>query len=130
MDRYLRDGLLALLLTACAVSCSGKHAAADAISEQARAEAAEVFGKRCASCHGTAGKGDGPEAAKLTPRPRNFSDPTWHLAVPDHQLEKVIVQGGAAVGKSAQMPAHPDLASRPELLAALRLHLRVLAASP
>jgi mono/diheme cytochrome c family protein len=112
------------------LGCAGEQAAGDAISAQAKAEAAALYGERCASCHGVAGKGDGPEAAKLKQRPRNFSDPTWQLAVPDHHLQKVIVQGGPAVGKSPEMPAHPDLGTRPQVLAALRQHLRVLAASP
>jgi len=35
----------------------------------------EVFIKQCLSCHGPAGKGDGPAAKDLTPKPRDLSDP-------------------------------------------------------
>ena len=56
---------------------------ARATSPEAVAQAEQIFASRCAKCHGAKGKGDGPEAAKLNPRPRNFSDPTWHLAVSD-----------------------------------------------
>lgn len=99
------------------------------VSPELAAEAAKLFADRCARCHGLLGKGDGPDAKTLDPRPRNFADPSWQLAVPDTQLEKVIVQGGPATGKSTAMPAHPELASRRELLVALRQHLRVLAAN-
>jgi mono/diheme cytochrome c family protein len=108
----------------------GDAGARKALTPEALADAKRLFGERCARCHGALGRGDGPDAIKVGPRPRNFSDPTWQLAVSDRHLEDVIVRGGAAVGKSSVMPAHPDLAGRAELLAALRQHLRVLAASP
>lgn len=112
-------------------ACGGATAPDDTpqVTPELRAEAMTLYGERCARCHGTLGKGDGPDAVKLSLRPRAFADPTWQLAVPDRQLEKVIVQGGAAVGKSPAMPAHPELGARPTQLAALVQHLRVLAAS-
>ncbi len=38
------------------------------------AEAAALFQSRCAMCHGEAGRGDGPAAATLDPKPTNFRD--------------------------------------------------------
>ena len=35
----------------------------------------EVYQATCASCHGASGRGDGPQAAALTPRPANLADP-------------------------------------------------------
>src|SRR6187399_2797008 len=32
-----------------------------------------VYDARCAECHGATGKGDGPAAAYLMPRPRDFT---------------------------------------------------------
>ena len=37
-------------------------------------EAKPVYDKNCALCHGTAGKGDGPAASALNPKPKNFAD--------------------------------------------------------
>jgi len=133
--RWIRAGLIAAALCFAATGCSAAsdeqaRIAAAAASPQTKAEAEQTFSKLCARCHGPLGKGDGPDAHKLTPRPRNFSDPTWHLAVSDQALDRVIVEGGAAVGKSSLMPAHPDLAKRPALLLALRQHLRALAIMP
>jgi caa(3)-type oxidase subunit IV len=34
---------------------------------------AQIFAQQCASCHGAQGKGDGPAAAALNPKPRNFT---------------------------------------------------------
>lgn len=38
-----------------------------------RAEGAAFFAANCASCHGDAGKGDGPQAAALDVRPTNLT---------------------------------------------------------
>jgi mono/diheme cytochrome c family protein len=110
-------------------SCSRSDAAPSGVSAQAQAQAATLYNERCAKCHGVRGKGDGPLAHTLKPRPRDFTDATWHLAVSDRVLDKIIQQGGAAVGKSAAMPANPDLGDKPELVIALRQHLRMLAGS-
>ncbi len=89
--------------------------------------AAEVFTTRCATCHGPEGAGDGPVAAGLTPRPRDLRDPDWQASVSDAHIEAIIAGGGAAVGKSPLMPPNPDLADRPDVLAALRETVRGLA---
>ena len=34
-----------------------------------------LFGGNCAACHGAQGHGDGPAAATMSPRPRNFTSP-------------------------------------------------------
>jgi mono/diheme cytochrome c family protein len=83
------------------------------------AEAREVFNTRCATCHGTAGKGDGLASAALNPKPRDMTDPAWQKSVTDDHLKKVIVEGGAAVGKSALMAANPDLKDKPAVVEAL-----------
>ncbi len=75
----------------------------------------ELFKTRCVPCHGAGGKGDGPGAAALNPKPRNYTDPTWQASVTDEQIKKTILYGGAAVGKSPNMPANPDLEGKPEL---------------
>ena len=86
----------------------------------ARAEAKEIFKTRCATCHGATGTGDGAAAAALNPKPRNYHDGAWQKSVTDEQIEKTIVQGGAAVGKSPLMPPNPDLADKPKTVAGLR----------
>ncbi len=69
-----------------------------------------VFATRCASCHGTDGRGDGPLAGGLQPRPRSFAEQGWARAVSDEHVRSVIRDGGAAHGLSPLMPPHPDLA--------------------
>lgn len=80
------------------------------------AQAKEIFTSRCSACHGAEGRGDGPGAAALNPKPRNYHDGTWQKSVTDEQIKKTILYGGAAVGKSPIMPASPDLDGKPEVL--------------
>jgi mono/diheme cytochrome c family protein len=74
-------------------------------------EAQQIFVTRCAVCHGEGGQGDGPGAAALNPKPRNYTDKAWQASVTDAELKEVIVKGGLAVGKSATMAPNPDLGS-------------------
>jgi mono/diheme cytochrome c family protein len=82
-------------------------------------EARTLFRTRCAVCHGDVGKGDGPGAAALNPKPRAFADAAWQQATTDDALRTIIVQGGPAVGKNAAMPPNPDLVSKPAVVVEL-----------
>jgi mono/diheme cytochrome c family protein len=65
----------------------------------------EKFELICASCHGPGGKGDGPAAAALDPKPRDLSDPAYVSTLTDEHIFKTVKEGGASVGKSPLMPA-------------------------
>lgn len=95
-----------------------------AVSAEGAKEAQERFNSLCSTCHGTTGHGDGPGAAAINPKPRSFSDAVWQDSVTDEQIQKTIVFGGAAVGKSPFMPAQPDLKGKTEVLAALTKIIR------
>ncbi|MBK7670535.1 MAG: c-type cytochrome [bacterium] len=94
------------------------------ISAADRKEAHDIFQTRCATCHGQFGRGDGPGAAALNPKPQNYADAAWQQKVTDAEIEKAIVFGGASVGKSAQMVPNPDLEAKPGVVAALREKVR------
>jgi mono/diheme cytochrome c family protein len=135
-SRPLELSFLVLSLAACgpddsatAPAASPAPAAAEsprAGSESAVQEARQIFDTRCVACHGPQGKGDGPASSGLTPPPRNFHDKLWQSSVTDEHIEQIIQYGGAAVGKSPAMPSNPDLAAKPEVVVALRAHLREL----
>ncbi len=105
---------------------AGAKPAVATISPAAEKEAGDIFTARCSLCHGAKGEGNGPASAGLNPPPRNFTDPAWQEKVTDDHIEKIIQLGGPAVGKSPLMPPNPDLTSRPEIVAALRAHVRSL----
>jgi len=91
------------------------------------AEAAEIYTNRCTVCHGEGGKGDGAGSAALDPKPRDFTSADWQSSVDDEHLRKIIVYGGAGVGKAPTMPANPDLDAKPEVVAELVKYIRGLA---
>ena len=82
-------------------------------------QAQHVWDVRCSTCHGAGGKGDGPLAANLGTKPRDFSDRAWQAEDADSDLAEVITRGGAARGHSADMPPSPDLNGKPDVVRAL-----------
>jgi mono/diheme cytochrome c family protein len=63
------------------------------------------YDANCVGCHGTTGKGDGPAAAALNPKPQDHTDGKVMNALSDKYLFDIIKDGGAAVKKAAIMPA-------------------------
>jgi mono/diheme cytochrome c family protein len=59
----------------------------------------------CVGCHGTTGKGDGPAAAALNPKPQDHTDGKIMNAFNDKYLFDIIRGGGVAVKKAPIMPA-------------------------
>jgi cbb3-type cytochrome c oxidase subunit III len=66
-----------------------------------------LFQSACVQCHGPEGKGDGPAAVALNPKPRDLTDAKRMATVSDRFAYELISRGGIAVGKSPQMPAFP-----------------------
>jgi hypothetical protein len=71
--------------------------------------AKSTYATRCLHCHGPEGRGDGPVARTLNPRPADFSSSKWQRSVTDEGIIKVIRGGGSTVNKSPLMPPHPDI---------------------
>jgi len=89
----------ALAAAALAIGFSGTGAdAADPANAKAK------FQQLCVSCHGPEGKGNGPAAAALNPKPQDLTDITHMKQYSDEILFKIIKMGGAAAGKSPMMP--------------------------
>jgi mono/diheme cytochrome c family protein len=84
----------------------------------------KVFSERCAQCHGPTGHGDGPLAAAMSQKPRNFTDRSWQQTTSDDAIAKIIETGGALLGKSPLMPANPDLAANKAMLKELIVLVR------
>jgi high-affinity iron transporter len=68
-------------------------------------KARETFVELCSICHGTGGKGDGPSAAGLNPRPADFTNCATMRAQSDTALFTIIKRGGQGAGRSTVMPA-------------------------
>jgi len=62
-----------------------------------------IYKEYCMQCHGATGKGDGPAADNLEPKPAIHANIAFDQ-VPIEYLYNMINHGGAAMGKSANMP--------------------------
>lgn len=127
-----------LFIGACLAACNPpkdetteREAPKSVVEEAAEAPAAQpvvsadtYYTQKCLACHGAEGKGDGPGAAAMDPKPRAYTDAEWQASVTDEELKKVILGGGMAVGKSPLMPGNPDLKDKPELVDALVKKIR------
>lgn len=117
--QYLAIPLLALGLGL--VSCGGDKPASDADNNAGNTESSapaqtaaatgdaahgqQIYAQTCSPCHGASGKGDGPAAATLNPKPADHSNPAVVGARTDAQLAEIIKMGGAVVGKPTMPPA-------------------------
>ena len=63
--------------------------------------AVTVYKDLCAGCHGVKGKGDGPAAVALNPRPQDFCKSEKHPT--DADTYKMIAEGGASMGDSTDI---------------------------
>jgi mono/diheme cytochrome c family protein len=85
---------------------SASHGVAAQAPGRAKAGQA-LFESACAACHGRTGKGDGPVAAVLTPRPGDHTDGRYMNPLSEEFLFAIIRNGGAAVQRSSKMPPAP-----------------------
>jgi mono/diheme cytochrome c family protein len=67
------------------------------------AKGKDLYTKHCGGCHGPGGKGDGPAAAALNPKPADLTNKTSVGALKDEYLFDLLQKGGPAVGKSPLM---------------------------
>ena len=59
----------------------------------------------CGGCHGATGKGDGPAAAGLKPKPQDHTNGKYMNGLADKDLFDIVKGGGAGAKKSPLMPA-------------------------
>lgn len=63
--------------------------------------AEELFLQKCAPCHGPQGKGDGPAAGPLDPKPRDFTSGHWRYGGSKEQILKTISEGSPGTAMQA-----------------------------
>lgn len=67
----------------------------------------QLYATTCTPCHGKEGKGDGPAAPNLNPRPRDHSKAEYMNKLTDDHIGNVIKKGGASFG-------YPNMPSQPQ----------------
>jgi cytochrome c oxidase cbb3-type subunit 3 len=86
-----------------------------------------LYQQWCASCHGTDGRGDGPNAKWLAVKPANHTNAARLSSRADDALYDTIAGGGAVMGMSPLMPAFGATLSDAQLRA-LVTYLRTMCA--
>lgn len=79
------------------------------------ADVKENYKKLCSTCHGEDGSGNGPAAKVLNKHPGDFTDCKAMKALDREFLVRIISDGGAAVGRSPQMPGRGQKLSQKEI---------------
>lgn len=77
----------------------------------ARARGAQVYSKYCALCHGEGGQGDGRAAGLQKKRPADLTQ----SRLSDGSRLEIVRRGGAAVNRSASMPAWGEVLTAQEI---------------
>ncbi|HEX2492478.1 MAG TPA: cytochrome c [Steroidobacter sp.] len=105
--------------------------AAAAAAPVAGGAGAQVYQQYCATCHGPAGKGDGPASAGLNPKPASFATKSFRLDPNANgtkgeidDIKAVVREGAAKYGGSPLMAPWPMLS--PDQLQAVAEHVRSL----
>jgi mono/diheme cytochrome c family protein len=102
----MRSALAIAVLVACAATV--RAAESD--------PGARLYVERCSPCHGDDGKGDGPGAAALVPRPKNFREPVFWQDRTANDLKAVVRKGKVGT----MMPPFAGVLSDAEIDAVVR----------
>ena len=86
-----------------APGCSGPPPPSSIAADPVLARGFAVYGKSCASCHGPAGRGDGPNARNLAgPAMRDLAAGDWRHGAAPGRVVAVLTDGV----KDSAMPAY------------------------
>ena len=108
----MRQSLLASILLAIALH---------PVKGSAAEEPAAIFRNVCSVCHGAGGRGDGPSAQGLEPKPADFTDCKSMAKDSDEVLFKIIKSGGQSAGRSTVMPSWGDSLSEQQIRGLVQL---------
>ena len=78
------------------------------MTADAIAKGRAIYSNSCSACHGSSGKGDGPAATSLNPKPRDHTNGAYMDKLTNDHIFKVIRYGGSMFGYPT-MPAQPNL---------------------
>jgi mono/diheme cytochrome c family protein len=86
---------------------------------------ATLYARYCTGCHGSQGRGDGPNAGALPVPPARHASKEAMSARSDDALYDTIAGGGAIMNRSPRMPAYGTTLSPAQIRALVR-HIRSL----
>ncbi|MGQ0767436.1 MAG: c-type cytochrome [Gemmatimonadota bacterium] len=104
---------------------SGSDTVSGAIGSPTSDAGATLYARFCAACHGTSGRGDGPNARYLPKPPAAHSSAELMSRRSDDALFDTISGGGAIMNRSPRMPAFGGSLNPSEISGLVR-HIRNL----
>jgi mono/diheme cytochrome c family protein len=93
------------------------------ITDSMLAMGQNTYKLNCVPCHGPLGKGDGPSASGLNPKPRDHSNKEYMARLTDDMIAETVRMGGIIRGYP-NMPSSPHI--KGEEMAALIAFVRRL----
>jgi mono/diheme cytochrome c family protein len=78
------------------------------ITDAILASGQNTYKLNCVPCHGPLGKGDGPSAAGLNPKPRDHSNREYMARLTDDMIAETVKMGGVIRGYP-NMPSSPHI---------------------
>jgi mono/diheme cytochrome c family protein len=93
------------------------------ITDSMLATGQNTYKLNCVPCHGPLGKGDGPSASGLNPKPRDHSNKEYMARLTDDMIAETVRMGGIIRGYP-NMPSSPHI--KGEEMAALIAFVRRL----
>lgn len=78
------------------------------ITDAVLASGQNTYKLNCVPCHGPLGKGDGPSAAGLNPKPRDHSNREYMARLTDDMIAETVKMGGVIRGYP-NMPSSPHI---------------------
>src|SRR5262245_25220039 len=94
-----------------------EKALVEALSRGDKEAGRALYNSRCWTCHGSTGRGNGPAAAALKPKPADFTDPELVVARTGSRLYRVLTAG---VPGTAMAPQDLNEKEKFDLIAYLR----------
>ena len=94
-------------------------------SEEVLARGREVYVDQCQACHGSEGRGDGPAARFLDPKPRDFKSGEW-VHAEDGTVEAIVTVIRGGIDDTGMTP-FDELLTEEEITAVANFVLHVLA---
>jgi mono/diheme cytochrome c family protein len=117
MAKIFRPIALTMVLVV-ASACGGKSEGEDLesprgpqvfeINDEVLARGQHTYKLNCVPCHGPLGKGDGPSAAGLNPKPRDHSNREYMARLTDEMIAETVKMGGVIRGYP-NMPSSPHI---------------------
>ncbi len=97
MHRFAALSLICSLVAATALAGEGGPKKTPALVEKGKAS----YQRNCAGCHGEKGAGDGPAAAAINPKPRNFATDAFKNGAKPAQIFATL---GAGIPGTSMAP--------------------------